>query len=123
MTSTTTTNADDAPFDLSRAIGVEQAAAMLKGKGKKRTACTRSVRLWCNKGRRCRDGTLVVLRHTRWAGDILFMPEWVRQFEQDSLHHNDSARRQVADVPARSPRSRAAGHRRALEMLDEQGIV
>jgi hypothetical protein len=74
------------PFPLGQAIGLSEAARLVRGRGG-RPACVETLRRWANPKRGCRPagkcGPKLVLKTHKLNNEILTLPQWVREFEQD----------------------------------------
>lgn len=106
----------DEEFDLSQAITLIQAAALLRGRKGRRPHVT-SVRRWCNPRRGYNgSGAKIVLRCVRVGGELLTTAEWVAEFERLRAR---AGVREPFELGVRSPAKFARDVRRANERLDE----
>jgi len=107
-------------IDLDRAIGLSEAACMMRGRAGKKGVHVSSARRWADPSRGCplADGSRVVLATVKYGSALLTTPEWVEAFERARAR---AARPKAAPL-GRPPRSRAAGHRQAEAYLDARGI-
>lgn len=111
-----------APIDLDRAIGMGEAAKLIRGKGGKLGIALDTVRRWANPVKGCKTpGGTLVLAAVRWSNQLLTLPEWVRAFE-DARSRACGLVVTGGHSAARPQRARKAAHRRAAEMLDRAGV-
>jgi hypothetical protein len=89
-------------IDLDRAISLNDARKLMRGRGGKRPALD-TVRRWSNPRRGCyplgKDGPRLLLRTIKFNGEVLTTAEWVRDFE----------RRRVMAALGKLPREGDAG--------------
>lgn len=113
---------EEAPINLDRALGIPQAARILRGKRGQPGVCEATVRRWAHPDHGCpHPGGRVVLRTTLWLGERLTTIEWIDEFEAARLAATACACT-PAHCSARPKRTREAAHRRACESLARSGI-
>jgi hypothetical protein len=102
-------------IDLSKAIGMAEAAALVRGMGG-RAPHVETMRRWATKGVRV-NGELVRLRTIKLNSERITLPEWVRAFEEERL------RLAMAQAPvSRTEGEARAAHERAEVELAARGV-
>jgi hypothetical protein len=111
----------DKEIDLGQAIGLAEAARLMRGRGGKAPS-VETVRRWANPKRGCwpqgKEGPQLILLTARVNGELLTTEAWVKAFEDRRLQ---LGMRQPPAPQGRPPSRRAAAHRRAEERLREAG--
>lgn len=111
------------PIDISRAIGLTEAAKLMRGRGGK-SPSVETIRRWANPKKGCwpagKEGPQLLLRTVRYNGELVTLPEWVQEFERLRVALGLREPLPPSERP-RPMRSRMAAHRRAEEALDRMG--
>lgn len=113
--------------ELRRAITLTQALPHLRGRAG-RTPSIDTVRLWAraSHGWHGPDGSVVVLKTVLLNQQLLTLVEWCEEFDLARIRANQRARQaraEVAESLPRTPRRRAAAHKRAEERLRKKGVL
>jgi hypothetical protein len=111
-------------FDLNDAIGLVEAAKLVRGRGGRRV-CVDTLRRWASERRGCyplgKAGPKVVLRTVRVNGELLTTRAWVEEFERERA---GAGRLQGGGPSVQPPRERRAAqkrHEQAERDLDRMG--
>lgn len=111
-------------FTMSRAIGLTDAARLMRGRRGKNPA-VETVRRWANPARGCypsgQSGPQLVLRTHRVNGELLTLREWVEEFERARAALGARPVVVKLETERKGPKRQRA-HDRAEAALDRQGV-
>lgn len=108
-------------FEASKAIGLTQAAKMMRGR--RGAPAVDTLRRWASPKRGWRawpGGPVVFLRVVRLNGELVTTEAWVKAFEAERIRLGE--RRPPEGPVIRSAGERRRGHQRAEAYLDQQGV-